>query len=176
MKKLLLSLLVLSMFISVGISNASASTIGIKGGYAMPKDDLKDFDDSYLFGVYFDMGKFYFNKLNFQPSLDYFTLETDNYEYGSIWGVHFDWYWHFMGKQSISPFLGFGPSFNYLDRGNDNTADEDSDAGVDLFAGIEFRISGTPFEMMVEGRYKMLDIADRDATVWCINLGLGYNF
>ena len=35
---------------------------------------------------------------------------------------------------------------------------------------------GLPVSLMVEGRYKILDIADRNQTAWCINLGVGYNF
>ncbi len=174
MKKLLLSVLVLSMFVSFGMSNASAKTIGVKVGYVTPKDDLKDYDNDILFGVYFNMGHFLINNLNFRPSVDKFNLEDDNSK-TEVWGIHFDWYWNFLGTKTVSPFLGFGPVLNYYNHDDDNTADEDSDAGVDLFLGADLNL-GLPVSLMVEGRYKILDIADRNQTAWCINLGVGYNF
>lgn len=175
MKKILFTVLALSLLFTFTYNNASAATIGLKGGYTMPKDDLKDFDDTMNFGIYFDMGKFLFNNLNFRPSLDYFTLESDDRgNLGDVWGIHLDWYWFFMGKKTIAPFLGFGPSLNYYDFKNDDT-NEDSDAGVDLFLGADFKLAG-PLTLMVEGRFKFLDIAARNDTALQLNLGIAYSF
>ena len=175
MKKIFLTLLVFSLLFTFAYNEASAATIGLKGGYTMPKDDLRDYDDTFNFGIYFDMGKFLFRDLNFRPGLDYFTLESDERgELGDVWGIHLDWYWFFMGKKTIAPFIGFGPSLNYYDFQEDVT-DEDSDAGVDLFLGADFNIAG-PLTLMVEGRFKFLDIAARNDTAMQLNLGIAYSF
>lgn len=178
MKKLFITLLAISLFLSIGYNNASAKAIGIKGGYLSPKDDLKDYEDQWAFGVYFDMGTFLINSLDFRPSLDYFKLENkDNSGYDrEVYGIHFDWYWHFLDKGSIAPFIGFGPVLNYYSYDHNNTADEDSDAGVDLFLGLDIKIGSTPLSLMVEGRYKFLDIAARNDTAMALNIGIAYNF
>ena len=175
MKKILLTVLALSILFTFTYNNASAATIGIKGGYTMPKDDLKNYDDTPNFGIYFDMGKFLFNDLNFRPSVVFFTLDRKNHDAIDVWGIHMDWYWFFMGKKSIAPFIGFGPSLNYYNTDSDNTYDEDSDAGVDLFLGSDFKITG-PLTLMVEGRFKFLDIAARGETALQLNLGIAYSF
>ncbi len=177
MKKIILSIFVLTLFVSFGYNNASARAIGVKGGYTMPKDDLKDFDNTINFGVYFDMGTFLIKSLDFRPGLDFFTLEDEDRDVEfDVYGIHFDWYWHFLGKNSISPFIGFGPVLNYYSTDDDNTRDEDSDAGVDIFLGLDLKISGTPLTLLVEGRYKFLDIAATDDIAAQVNLGLAYRF
>lgn len=177
MKKLLLLLIALSLFVGFSSNDVFAKAIGIKGGYTMPKDDLSDFDDDWNFGLYFDMGTFLINNLDFRPSIDMFSLEiSDNsFKYADVWGIHMDWYWHFLDKGTFAPFLGFGPSLNYYDFDDEDTADEDSDAGVDLFLGCDINVSG-PLSIMVEGRYKFLDIAARNETAFQANLGIAYNF
>jgi len=174
MKKILFTVLALSLFFTFTYNNATAATIGIKGGYTMPKDDLKNYDDTPNFGIYFDMGKFIFNNLNFRPSLDYFTLDRKNFDGYDVWGIHMDWYWFFMGKKSIAPFIGFGPTLNYYVFEADNS-EGDSDAGVDLFLGSDFKLAG-PLTLMVEGRFKFLDIAARGETAMQLNLGIAYSF
>ncbi len=174
MKKFIILALAISFFTSIGFTQASAKTVGIKVGYVTPKDDLKDYDNDVLVGVYFNMGKFIFNSLNFRPSLDVFDLEIKNTE-TEVWGIHFDWYWNFIKKRSFSPFIGFGPVLNYYNHDNSNTTSEDSDAGLDLFAGVDLTL-GLPVSLLIEGRYKVLDIADRGNTAWAVNLGVGYNF
>jgi len=175
MKKLIISIFAISLLISFGYSSASAKAIGLKGGYIAPQDDLDDYDDDYIFGIYFDMGPFLFETLTFRPGLDMFTLENKDYTLADVWGIHMDWYWHFMDKGAIAPFLGFGPVLNYYSY-DDNDADEDSDAGVDLFLGVDFKISGTPLSIMLEGRYKFLDIAARNDTAMAASIGVAYNF
>lgn len=178
MKKLFMALLALSLFISVGYSNASAKAIGIKGGYLSPKDDLSDCENEWAFGIYFDMGTFLINNLDFRPSLDYFKLENkdaSNWD-RDVYGIHFDWYWHFLDKGSIAPFIGFGPVLNYYVWDDDRTNDNDSDAGVDLFLGLDIKIGSTPLSLMIEGRYKFLDIAARNDTAMALNIGIAYNF
>jgi len=174
MKKILFTVLALSLLFTFTYNNATAATIGLKGGYTMPKDDYKDYDNTPNFGIYFDMGKFIFNNLNFRPGLDYFTLDGDKGKFGDVWGIHLDWYWFFMGKKPIAPFLGFGPSLNYYDF-DEGSTNEDSDAGVDLFLGADFKLTG-PLTLMVEGRFKFLDIANRNETAMQLNLGIAYSF
>jgi len=178
MKKLSLLLIALCLFVGFSSSSVFAKAIGVKGGYTMPKDDLQDFDDVWAFGVYFDMGTFMINNLDFRPSIDVFTLENSDldYLYADVWGIHFDWYWHFLDKGAIAPFIGFGPSLNYYNFDDDDTSDEDSDAGVDLFLGLDVKLGSTPLSLMIEGRYKVLDIAARDHTAAQVNLGIAYNF
>lgn len=175
MKKLSMLLIVLCLFVGFSSNNVFASAIGVKGGYTMPKDDLKDYDDAWAFGLYFDMGTFLINNLDFRPGIDMFSLENpDNSSQNvDVWGIHFDWYWHFLDKGTFAPFIGFGPVLNYYDMQKDNTSDEDSDAGVDLFLGADINLSG-PLALMVEGRFKFLDIAARDQTAVQVNLGVSY--
>ncbi len=178
MKKLLVFLIAAGLMLSFAAGELSARAIIIKGGYAMMQNDLEDIDaeNTWTFGVFFDMGTFIFNSLKFKPGLDWVSIETSNASLYDIWGIHFDWYWYFMGNSSISPFLGFGPSLNYKDYNNKYSRDKDSDAGVDLFAGAQFGISGTPFELILEARYRFIDIADRDENIFAILLGLQYKF
>jgi len=178
MKKLFIALLALSLFLTIGYNTASAKAIGIKGGYLSPKDDLKDCEDQWAFGVYFDMGKFIIDSMDFRPSVDYFTLENkdDSSFDRDVYGIHFDWYWHFMDKSSFAPFIGFGPVLNYYSWDDDNTNDEDSDAGVDLFVGADVKIGSTPLSLLIEGRYKFLDIAARNDTAMALFIGIAYNF
>ncbi len=177
MKKLSLLLIALCLFIGFSSNEVFARAIGVKGGYTMPKDDLKDYDDAWDFGIYFDMGTFLINNLDFRPGIDMFTLKNpDNSSHDvDVWGIHFDWYWHFLDKGTFAPFIGFGPVLNYYDMHKDNTSDEDSDAGVDIFLGADIKING-PLTLMVEGRFKFLDIAARDQTAAQLNLGVAYNF
>jgi len=176
MKKLSMLLLVLCLFVGFSSNEVFAKAIGVKGGYTMPKDDLSDCEDTWAFGLYFDMGTFLINNLDFRPSIDTFSLKTEDFDIADVWGIHFDWYWHFLDKGSIAPFIGFGPALNYYDFDDEDTANEDSDAGVDLFLGLDVKIGGTPLTLMVEGRYKFLDIADRDDIAMQGNLGIAYNF
>ena len=178
MKKLSLLLIALCLFVGFSSSAVFAKAIGIKGGYTTPRNDLKDYDDDWNFGVYFDMGSFLINNLDFRPSIDVFTKEISdrNFKESDVWGIHMDWYWHFLNKGAIAPFIGFGPSLNYYDFNDDRDDDGDSDAGVDLFFGVDIKISGTPLSLMVEGRYKFLDIAARSQNAMQANLGIAYNF
>lgn len=173
MKKSILSLLVVSLLFSFAYNKADAATIGIKGGYTMPADDLKRYDDTFNLGIWFDMGKVFFDNLTFRPGLDYFELDSDGGADVDVWGIHLDWYWFFMGKKKIAPFIGFGPTLNYYN--SDSNAKEDSDAGVDLFLGAEFNIAG-PLSILAEGRFKLLDIASRGDSAFQVNLGVGYSF
>lgn len=175
MKKLSALLIVLSLFVGFSSTSLYAKAIGIKAGYTMPKDDIGKYDNDFNIGVYFDMGSFLINSLDFRPGIDTFTLTTKSGDYADVWGIHLDWYWHFMQKGSIAPFIGFGPTLNYYNFKND-AIDGDSDAGVELFIGSDFKIGGTPLSLMVEGRFKVLDIAALGDKAWQINLGIAYNF
>lgn len=177
MKKLSLFFIALCLFVGFSSNDVFARAIGIKGGYTTFKDDWSDYDDDWAFGVYFDMGTFLINNLDFRPSLDVVSLEISdqNRKDADVWGIHMDWYWHFLDKGTFAPFIGFGPALNYYDFDKDNTSDEDSDAGVDLFLGCDINVSG-PLSIMIEGRYKFFDIAARDNTALQANLGIAYKF
>ncbi len=174
MKKLVVVLAVLGI-IFLAADASFARGIGIKGGYAVMADNYKDLDvdDTPYFGVYFDAGNFLFNNLKFKPGLDYLTLKgPGQQDDADVWGIHLDWYWHFLGQSAISPFLGFGAALNLYDFQSDY---EDSDAGLEGFAGVEFAISG-PFSLMIEARYVMHDIATREDNMWKLGVGIQYNF
>ncbi len=178
MKKLLLVLVAAGLIVSFAASDVFARGIIIKGGYAMMRNDLEDaeIEDTWNFGLFFDMGTFLFNSLRFKPGVDYVSLATEDADWYDVYGIHLDWYWYPMGNAALSPFLGFGPSLNYNDYQDDRDDDEDSDAGVDLFAGVALGISGTPFELFIEARYRFLDIAARSENYLAFNLGIQYRF
>jgi hypothetical protein len=52
MKKLSLLFIALCLFVGFSSNAVFAKAIGVKGGYTMPKDDLKDYDDAWAFGIY----------------------------------------------------------------------------------------------------------------------------
>lgn len=179
MKKLFITVLTLATIISVSSSDLFARGIGLKGAYATMQNDYDDFnyEDTWSFGIYFDMGQFLFNSLRFKPLLDKITLETEDQEIMDVWSFHMDWYWYFMGngRSTFAPFLGFGPTLIYKDEEVSNDRD-DSDAGVDIFAGIAMGISGTPFELTVEARYRFMEIAERNENILQYGLGVLYKF
>jgi hypothetical protein len=177
MKKLLIGIVALTILVSVSTSDLFARGIGIKGGYGIMLNDYDDanYEDTFTWGIFFDVGHVLFRDLRFKPSVDFITLEDDNNQYADLWGIHFDWYWYFLGNAAISPFLGFGPSLNYYNY-DASDADDDSDAGVDLFAGAAMGISGTPFELFLEARYKFIDIAKKNENIMVLGLGLQYRF
>ncbi len=180
MKKILIVLLAVFMVTALASDNLFAAGIGVKGGYSWMQADFADaYKDRWNGGVYFDLGTFLINNMRFRPGLDYLHIDSKgspSIHVMDLWGIHFDWCWFFMGNHTISPFLGFGPSLNYLNLANNRNADDDSDAGVDLFAGITFGVSGTPIELMVEWRYKFIDIANLGDRIMQVNVGLMYKF
>ena len=86
-----------------------------------------------------------------------------------------DWWWFPLQNAPVNPFLGFGPSLNYLNYDNSRD-DDDSDAGVDVFLGAAFGLRGTPLELFVEARYRFIDIAARDDNILAFNLGIEIKF
>jgi hypothetical protein len=79
-----------------------------------------------------------------------------------------------MGDGAISPFIGFGPTLNYLNW-DDSNADEDSDAGV-TYSPASCWDCGHPSDLILEARYKFIDIADRDDAMFQANLGILFKF
>lgn len=181
MKKSVLCLVLSLLVIFVAGEVFAKGGIGIKGGYVNVRADLEDdyeFDDTWNFGVYFDVGTFLFRSLRFKPGFDYYKLENEDTEVEiDVYGIHLDWYWYFMDRKAIAPFLGFGPTLNYYegDRGGTDE-EEDSDAGLEGFAGLDFAITG-PMWLTVEFRYAWLDIAQQnDESVMKFNVGIMYYF
>lgn len=184
MKKFALIMLVLFFSVSFISTDLFAKGIGLKLGYSQMRDDYSspghEFEDAATFGIYADMGPFLFEQLVFRPGINYIELESENEFHNKWWdmdvyALHLDWYWMFMGKQSISPFLGFGFALNYLSWHENNNEDDDSDAGIELFAGADFALSG-PLSLMLEVRYVMHDFSNRDQNMLQGNLGILYSF
>lgn len=176
MKKLFVILAVLGLLFAVA-SDSFARGIIVKGGYAIMQEDYEDaeYDNKPFFGLFFDMGTFLFDSLRFKPGVDYIAMRSDlpNSDF-DIWGIHLDWYWYFLGKAAIMPYLGFGPALNIYDW-DDDTTDEDSDAGLEGFVGIQFDLSG-PLALMLEGRYVVNDIADRGTNMVKLGVAVQYSF
>ena len=93
----------------------------------------------------------------------------------TVYALHFDFYWFFMRKASFAPFIGFGPAFNYRHFDEDSSDNNDSDAGVEGFGGIEFDLTG-PLTLMVELRFIIHDIADSGTRIFKPFIGIAYNF
>lgn len=175
MKKAIIAILIaFSIFIS--INDASARGIGIKGGYGWMLDNYEDakYKNEFALGMYFDMGTFIFNSLRFRPGFDYIEIQNETTKIADAWGIHFDWYWFFLGKTKIAPFLGFGPALNYYSYKQSGHA-KDSDAGVEGFGGFEFDLAG-PLSLMLEARYLWHDIATRNDNIFKVYVGLLYSF
>lgn len=174
-KKIILLLVLMTAMLSIfGTAKAEAKGIGIKGGWAMMRDDYEtaQFDDTHTFGLFFDMGKFAFDNLSFRPGIDYIKLEND-YAYRKIYGIHLDWYFHFMGQQKIAPFIGFGAALNiYKDK---DSREDDSDAGLELFFGTDINLVGN-VSLLIEGRYCFNDIANLDQNMWKVLGGIMFKF
>ncbi len=170
-----------SFIVLAGASDASARAFGVKGGYAWVKDDYQsaNYQDTFTFGLYFDMGHFLFNSLSFRPGLDYIKLEQEDAAGNTIntlkiWGIHLDWYWHFLGRSSIAPFIGFGAALNILDDTDDQT-DDDSDSGLEVFGGFDIGLTGT-ISLLLEARYCFNDIANFDQNLFKVLAGLSFKF
>ena len=176
MKKLAVVIAFLCV-VSFSATNLHARAIGIYGGWGLMQDDYESakFDDTWTVGVLFDMGHFVFKSLIFRPAFDYLQLDNPDTEKEEIdvYALHLDWYWHFMGTGSFSPFLGFGATLNYMDReGSDN---EDSDAGIEGFVGFNYWITHGA-AIMLQGRYTMHDIANRDQNIVKVLGGVIFKF
>lgn len=178
MKKTVFFIL-LACFVAFTASETFAAGIGLKGGYVNVREDLEDadFEDTWNFGVFFDMGTFLFRSLRFKPGFDYYQLENEDTDAEiDVYGIHLDWYWYFMDRKAIAPFLGFGPTLNYYEYDTGQDEEEDSDAGLEGFAGVDFAITG-PMWLTVEVRYAWLDIAQQnDESVVKFNVGIMYYF
>jgi opacity protein-like surface antigen len=183
MKKLVWGMVVLSLLL-FSATGLHARGIGVYGGWVFMQDDYEDkyvydYDDTYTIGIIFDMGSFLFNRLIFRPALDYVNCESDNDNVmdKEIYGIHLDWYWHFMGTGSFSPFLGFGATLNYYEyekvHGGDDV--EDSDAGAEVFAGFNLDMTSS-VTLMVQARYAWNDIASRDENMAKVLAGVIFKF
>lgn len=183
MKKVILGLLVLSLLL-FSTTGLHARGVGIYGGWVFMQDDYEnefifDYDDTYTIGVLLEMGSFLFNSLIFRPAFDYVNCESDNdaVRDREVYGIHLDWYWHFMGTGSLSPFLGFGATLNYYEfekmGGGDDV--EDSDAVVEVFAGFNLGLTSA-ITLMVQGRYAWNDIASRDENMAKVLAGVIFKF
>ncbi len=175
MKKILFVVIAAALICSFASSELSARSLILKGGWAMMRNDFSEADDTWTGGVFIDMGTFLFSSLRFRPGLDYVEVEGDGWKYADIWGIHMDWWWFPLQNAPVNPFLGFGPSLNYLNYDNSRD-DDDSDAGVDVFLGAAFGLRGTPLELFVEARYRFIDIASRDDNILAFNLGIEIKF
>ena len=184
MKKLIGGVVVVSLLLFAA-NGLHARGIGIYGGWIFMQDDYKDefafdYDDTYTIGVLLEMGSFLFNSLIFRPAFDYVNCESDNVAVRDreVYGIHLDWYWHFMGTGSFSPFLGFGATLNYYEfekMGPGDDFEEDSDAGAEVFAGFNLGLTSS-ITLMVQARYAWNDIASRDENMAKVLAGVIFKF
>lgn len=178
MKKIAVLVLIAGMAI-FGASDAFAYAIGGKVIYNKMMDDYSDLDyeNNLSGGAFFDLGHVIFDSLRFRPGFDWVDLENDTHD-ETVYGIHIDWYWFFMQKKSsFAPFIGFGPALNYRDEDdNDNQTDNnDSDAGIEVFGGCEFHLTGSLY-LLAEGRFVIHDIADTGNRILKGAVGVVYYF
>jgi len=177
MKKIIPLLILLFVYFSL-TCNIYAKGMGIKCGYVNMMDDYNNdgYNNTWSVGAFFDMGTFIFNSLKFRPGLDYICMKDDgNVPEFDIWGIHLDWYWFFLDSSgSLDPFLGFSTALNYYNY-EDSSTEEDSDAGIEGFAGIDYNLSG-PLSLTFEFRFLIHDIADRNAAILKGSIGALYSF
>jgi hypothetical protein len=175
MKKFAVLFIVAGMLIA-GSNAVYAKAIGGKIIYNKMMDDYKDaqFDNNISGGVFFEIGPSFYDSV-FRPGFDWVTLEDNNGKYARVYGIHLDWYWFFMKGKPLTPFLGFGPSLNYYNFQSNRSIDDDSDAGIEAFGGLEYNISG-PWSLIFELRLVQHDIADLGARIFKGSLGVVYYF
>ncbi len=177
MKKIAGLIIILTLIVATDTS-LFARAFGGRIIYNSMMDDYSDakFENNLSGGILFDVGTFVFQSLRFRPGLDYVTLENKNTEWATVYGIHLDWYWFFLKSRStFSPYLGFGPSLNYYKFEDNQTDDNDSDAGIEGFGGFEFNITG-PLSLIVEARLVIHDIADTGTRIFKPSVGVMYYF
>jgi hypothetical protein len=179
MKKLAVLVLIAGMSI-FGANDAFAYAIGGKIIYNNMLDDYatrpNEFDNNLSGGVFFDVGNVVFQTLKFRPGIDWVDLENDSGKWARIYGIHIDWYWFFMEQKStVSPFIGFGPSLNYYKFEHDRTDENDSDAGIEGFGGVEVHLTGSLY-LLAEARFVIHDIADTGTRIFKVCGGVTYYF
>jgi hypothetical protein len=177
MKKLAVVVLIAGMAI-FGSNALDAKAIGGKIIYNKMMDDYTDpgydFDNNLSGGGFFELGPSFYGS-RFRPGLDWVTLENDNGRFARVYGIHLDWYWFFMDGKTFNPFIGFGPSLNYINYRDNHSIDDDSDAGIEGFAGFEFNFS-SPWSLIAEARLVQHDIADLGARIFKVSVGIVYYF
>ena len=176
MKRLTIFLMVFGMFVFCS-NDVFARAIGLKINYNSMMGDYSDMklDNNISGGLFFDMGRFGFDSMDFRPGIDFVKLKNDAGTFATVWGIHCDWYWFFMEKGSLAPFIGFGPAFNYFSMNSDVAEDDDSDAGIEGFGGVEFAVN-SQFKLMLELRLVFHDIANTGQQLFKPSLGASYSF
>ena len=176
MKKFAVLLMILGMIFAAG--NVFAAAIGGRVIYNSMMDDYSDaeFENNISGGIFFDVGYLGFRSLKFRPGLDYVDLERDDTKWATVYGIHLDWYWFFLkSNRKFAPYLGFGPALNYYSFEDDQSDDNDSDAGIEGFGGCEFSLGGS-LALIAEARLVIHDIADTGWRIFKPSIGLIYYF
>lgn len=180
MKKFAILLMVVGLFIFCS-NDVYARAIGVKINYNKMMGDYADaeFDNNVSGGVFFDMDRWGFQSMDFRPGIDFVKFETEAGEWATVYGIHFDWYWFFQQKGTLAPFVGFGPALNYFifEEHNSNGVgeDDDSDAGIEGFGGVEYKINNQ-FTLVVELRLVLHDIANWDQQIFKPSIGISYRY
>ncbi len=147
----------------------------VKGGYTITEDSeaLGEYDNAWNAGLFIDTGSMLTKSVHFRAGLDYITIKTPM-EDASIIGLHFEWIYNVnISGSPIVPFIGLGPSLNYVDWGKSSeSAFDDSEVGIEAFGGVAYAPRGGRFEFFIEGRYRNIDIAYRKKYMYCANLGV----
>lgn len=174
MKKFVVLFIVTGMLVA-GSNAVYAKAIGGKIIYNKMMDDYKDaqYENNLSGGVFFEIGPSFYDSV-FRPGFDWVTLENNTYSY-KVYSVHLDWVWFFMKGKPLSPFIGFGPAFNYRNYDSDRSEDDDSDAGIEGIVGLEYNISG-PWSLYVDLRFIQHDIADLGDRMLRASVGVVYYF
>jgi hypothetical protein len=167
-------LFLIALFVTTAAESASARAIGGKVIYNNMMDNYHDYDfeNNLSGGIFFETGPSFFDS-RFRPGFDWVNLENDYYK-ETVYAVHFDFYWFFLRGKALTPFVGFGPAFNYRHY-NAHYTDDDSDAGIEAFAGLEFNLSG-PWSLIGEFRLAQHDIADWGDRIFKTSIGIVYYF
>ncbi len=185
MKRLIIFLLVAGMFLFCS-NDAFARAIGLKINYNYMMGDYDDMeaDNNFSGGLFYEYGVFGFQSLIFKPGIDWVKIEGErndrSFEWGTVIGLHFDWYYYFMDRSKIAPFVGFGPAFNYILSGDDDdntveNTDDDSDVGIEVFGGCEFDVASN-ITIIAELRFVIHDIANIDQQLFKPSVGVSYSF
>ncbi len=146
----------------------------LKAGFAMTDDSeaLADYENTWIAGLFIDLGPMIMDPIRFITGLDYISIEN-GMENATIYAVHLEWRYNiFISGVPVIPFAGLGPSLNYVDWGKSSqSAYDDSEVGLDVFAGAAYNLSGTQFQFFAEARYRNIDIAYRKKYMIAVNLG-----
>lgn len=88
----------------------------------------------------------------FNPNVEYVFLDRSD-----LWTINFDFHYDLLeAHHPVYAWVGAGPAIHVRDPDNDRL-DTDTDFGLNLFAGIGFKIRGTSIVPYVQPKYTFID-------------------